>query len=140
MSDYQQYVGGVAEEYEQGEVWQGEPIPVHDVSERRAPELASCMTWQIPTMGVGLPVQMLQRTVHRFKGKITINSLSGGAIVISPTVDRLQGTNPQGATFTPTVFPCFLPDWESQQPLYAICTTGIATVSVIDERYLEAGG
>jgi hypothetical protein len=138
---YQQYIGGDPEVYEEGNAWEGEPIPVHDVSERRTPELASTMTWPIPGVGAGQPVQILQRTVHRFKAKVTVNTLAGGSIVFSNTIDRLQGPTPQGATYTPTAFPSFLPDWESQQPLYAICTTGgTATVSVQDERYLESGG
>jgi len=140
MTDtYQQYVGGQEEVYEQGDVWQGEPIPVTNMSERRTPELASTMTWAIPQAGVGLPVQILQRTVHRFKAKLTINSLSGGGMVFSNVIDRLQGASVQGATYSPTAFPFSLPDWESQQPLYAICTTGTGTVSVQDERFLQAG-
>jgi hypothetical protein len=31
----------------------------------------------------------------------------------------------------------YIPDWESQQPLYAIAIGGTATVSVIDESYGE---
>jgi len=132
---YQQYVGGDPDVYERGAIWEGEPIPVHDVSERRTPELASTMTWQIPTAGVGLPVQILQRTTNRFKAKVAINSLSGGAMVFSQLIDRVQGSVPQGATYSPTTFPFVLPDWETAQPLYVICTTGTGTVSVIDERY-----
>jgi hypothetical protein len=131
----EQYIEDQPQVYE-GNAWEGQPIPVHDVSERRTPDLVSTMTWQIPTAGTGQPVQILQRTTKRFKAKITVNSLTAGGIVFSQLIDRVQGSSPQGATYSPTVFPCFLPDWESVQPLYAICLTGTATVSVQDERFL----
>src|SRR5215469_6644698 len=114
------YVEDAPQVYEGG-TWPGEPIRVQDVTERRTPELVSTMTWQIPVSGVGQPVQLLQRTERRFKAKITINSLTGGgAVVFSQLIDRVQLTPPQGTTYSPTVFPFNLPDWESVQPLYAI--------------------
>jgi|SRR5215472_18882297 len=140
---YQQYVGGEEEVYESGDVWQGEPIPVHDMSERRTPELVGCMTWQIPQSGVGQPVQILQRAITRFKAKLTITSTTGGPstqVVFSNVIDRLQGTSPQGCAYTPAAVNAqdfSLPDWESQQPCYAIAVGGTATVAVQDERYAQ---
>jgi hypothetical protein len=61
---------------------------------------------------------------------------SPGVMVFSQLIDRVQGAVPQGATYSPTVMPFSLPDWESVQPLYVICTSGTGTVSVQDERFL----
>ena len=120
-----------------------EPIPVIDQSERHTPELASCMTWSIPaTGGTNQPVQILQRTQHRFKAKITIANLNGASSVLfSQTLAALQGTIasiPAGVATYQAIGS--IPEWESQQPLYCIAIGGAgAIVSVIDERYLSEG-
>src|SRR5215472_3326138 len=136
------YVEDQPQVYE-GAAWAQEPIPVTMESERRTPELCSTMTWTIPQAGVGQPVQILQRTIHRFKAKLTITSTTGGAtvqVVFSNILDRVQGASPQGAAYTPAAVNAqdfSLPDWESQQPCYAICIGGTATVAVQDERFLD---
>jgi hypothetical protein len=133
------YIEDAPQLYE-GAVSPMEPIPVVEMSERRTPELASTMTWSIPaTGGNNQPVQILQRTDHRFKAKVTIANLNGASSVLfSNTITTLQGTIasiPAGVATYQAVGN--LPDWESQQPLYAIAIGGAgAIVSVIDERYL----
>jgi hypothetical protein len=138
----EEYIGGDPAVYEEGETYEQQPVPVEiRGTTRHTPELVSCMTWQIPTAGVGQPVQILQRTIHRFKAKITIASVSGGgtAVYFSPSLANVQGASPQGAAYTPPAgnVDTFLPDWESQQPCYCICVGGTAIVTVQDERFLE---
>jgi hypothetical protein len=135
---HDQYIGGDPAIYEAGGAVPMEPVPVVDMSERRTPETVSCMTWNIPQVGVGQPVQILQRRIHRFKAKVTISGNTGAtAVVFSPKLDTVQGANPQGATYAPPAAGLnqFLPDWESQKPLYVIAIGGSATVTVQDEAY-----
>jgi hypothetical protein len=102
------------------------------------------MTWAIPQSGVGQPVQILQRTLRRFKAKITITGTTGGPgtlVVFSNVIDRLQGASPQGCAYSPAAVNAAdftIPDWESQQPCYCIAVGGTATVAVQDERFLHA--
>jgi hypothetical protein len=140
QEQYEQYIGGDPAVYEEGETYEQQPIPVEIQGVlRHTPELVSCMTWTIPQAGVGMPIQILQRTIHRFKAKITITAVQGATqIIFSNTIDRVQGANPQGCIYSPPAALDFdLPDWESQQPCYAICIGGTATVAVQDERFLE---
>jgi len=136
---YAEYTGEDPGRYELGAVTEVEPVPVHDISERRTPEQVSCMTWNIPQAGIGQPVQILQRRRLRYKAKITLVSMGGAtSVVFSPKLDTVQGSSPQGCTYSPGagIQDSFLPDWESQKPCYAIAIGGgPAIVSVQDEAY-----
>lgn len=135
---YEQYVGGEASVYERGAATPMEPVPVKDMSERVTPQMVSCMTWQIPQIGTGQPVQILQRRIHRSKAKITVSFWgTATSIVFSPKLDTVQGATPQGCQYFPIAAASqFLPDWENQKPLYAIAIGGTgALVAVQDEAY-----
>lgn len=118
-----------------GESWASTAVPVVEISERAAPEYGACMTWVIPAAGVGQPVQILTRRRKRSKAKLLLVQLTGAtAVVVNAVIDRVQGTSPQGFTIM-AVGP--FPDWESQQPLYAIAIGGTALISLWDESYSE---
>lgn len=113
-------------------------IPVHVVatdSERVAPQYASCMTYPIPQAGTAngtLPcyTQILPRRQNRYKAKFQVVLDSGAtAVIVNSNEAPLTNPTPQGGTFT------ILPEWESEQPLYAVAIGGTATISVIDETY-----
>jgi hypothetical protein len=100
---------------------------------RAPPEFGSCMTWVIPQVGQGQPVQILQRQPQRFKAKWIVAGPAGNVgVVLNSKLDPLQGASPQGITIT---VQGSQPDWESQQPLYAIATTAGVTISIWDETY-----
>jgi len=140
MSENQYYSGeGYIEDEPQvyeGAAYAAEPIRVVEVSQRAAPEYGACMTWPIPQTTAGTPVQILTRRLRRHKAKLTITALGGAtSVVFNSVIDRLQGATPQGFT---AIVVGNLPDWESQQPLYAIAIGGgPASISVLDETYAE---
>jgi hypothetical protein len=128
------YMQDAPQEYD-GESYLGEPIPTFNLSEDAAPEYGACMTWTIPQAGIGTPVQIFQRRIRRHKGKMILTTITGATgIVINSKIDPLQGASPQGATL---VTIGNLPDWESQQPLYAIAIGGTAVIACWDEAYAE---
>lgn len=128
------YVEDEPQTYEP-EVYAGQAIPVIVESENAAPEYGACMTWTIPQAGTGQPIQILTRRLRRFKAKLLVTTLTGAtSVVFNAVIDRVQGATPQGFTITAVGF---LPDWESQQPLYAIAIGGTASISILDESYAD---
>lgn len=129
------YMEDEPQSYTDGAVWAGEPIPVTVHSSRVAPDYGACMTWVIPAAGVGQPVQILTRRLRRHKAKLLLVSLTGAtSVVFNAVIDRVQGITPQGFTM---IAAGPMPEWESQQPLYAIAVGGTALVSLWDESYSE---
>ena len=117
------------------EQYEGQAIPVTIETNNAAPEYGACMTWTIPQAGTGQPIQILTRRLRRFKAKLIVTTLSGAtSVVFNSVIDRVQGAVPQGLTVTAVGF---LPDWESQQPLYAIAIGGTATITILDESYAD---
>jgi hypothetical protein len=118
-----------------GESYQGQAIPVTIETDNAAPEYGGCLTWVVPQAGVGTPIPIFNRRLRRFKGKLSVVALGGAtSVVFNSVIDRLQGATPQGYTVLAVGA---LPDWESQQPLYAIGVGGTPTVSCIDESYAD---
>lgn len=119
-------------------VYVAEPIPVTiEAGDQRTAEFGSTMSWSIPVVGSGTPVQILPRRYRRYEAYIFIVSLgSATAVFFNYRIDALQGTNPQGFQMQTTGI---MPPWKNQQPLYAIAigTPGPAIVSVIDNAYAE---
>jgi len=132
--EYEGYVEDAPQIYE-GAAEPLQPVPVTIESQREAPQLASCMTWSVPQNTTNMPIQVLQRTVKRFKAKITITALGGATqIVFSQVQANLQAIPPVGCAYTAVGT---IPDWESQQPLYVTAVGGgPASVAVQDERYI----
>jgi len=95
------------------------------------------MTWVAGQSGTGQPAQLLTRRIRRRKAKILVCVMGGAtSIVFNSKLDPLTNPLPQGFTVTtPTSLPFLLPEWENQQPLYAIGVGGTPTISVIDEAY-----
>lgn len=80
-------------EYEyQGEVPKSahlEPVPVviHGTkTENVAPDFGSCMTWNVPQFGVGLPIQILPRRLRRAQAKISVVSFNAQALTTVQSV------------------------------------------------------
>jgi len=126
---------------EQDTQWQAEPVEpivIKDLTKTESPQYGSCMTWQIPVVGSGVPVQILQRRRTRTTGAISIIALGGAtSIIFNSKLDPLQGNTPQGATFQAVGTRVL--EWENQQPLHAIGQGGAGpvTITVIDEAYAE---
>jgi hypothetical protein len=134
------YYTGVGYEEDAPQEYEGathleQPIPVVSITENYAPEYGACMTWNVPQSGVNPPVQLLTRRTRRAQAKLFIISLSGAtSVIVNSKLDSLSGTNPQGSTFLAVGR---LPDWENQQPLYAIAIGGTALISIFDDTYAE---
>lgn len=130
----QDYVEDESQSYA-GDAYQVEPIPVVNVTQRQTPEKASCMTWAIPQTGQGTPVQVLQRRERRFKAKAIITFPGAGTVTINSRQDGVA--NNQGYTITvPNAGIFSLPDWETEQPLWAIASISGCTFAVIDESFM----
>lgn len=131
------YIEDEPQEYE-GDVYPQQPIPVVAITENMAPEYGACMTWSVPQAGVGTnqPVQLLTRRTRRAQAKMFITALGGAtSVVLNSKLDPLQGGSPQGATFLAVGR---LPDWENQQPLWAIAVGGgPVTITIFDDTYAE---
>jgi hypothetical protein len=103
--------------------------------ENVSPAFTSCMTWAIPQAGTFVPIQILPRRYKRHKARMQLQALTGAtAVMFNSNYDALTLPNPQGFT---SLAIGNLPDWEGQQPLYAIAIGGTATVSIFDESYGE---
>jgi hypothetical protein len=103
--------------------------------ENISPAFTSCMTWGIPQSGANVPVQILPRRYKRHKARMQLQALMGAtSVVFNSNYDALTLAVPQGFT---SLAAGALPDWEGQQPLYAIAVGGTATVSIFDESYGE---
>jgi hypothetical protein len=135
-----QYYSGEGYEEDEPQVYEGathleQPIPVVSVTENFCAEFGACMTWPVGQAGVAPPTQILTRRTRRSQAKITITALSGAtSVVFNSKLDPLTNPTPTGATYLAAGR---LPDWESQQPLYAIAIGGTATVVIQDETYAE---
>lgn len=116
---------------------------IDTLTQRVAPQYAGCMTYPIAQNGAAGPTgmqqvtQLLQRRVHRYKAQFQITLGAATSIVFNSKPDPLTATPPQG--FSVGVGQT-LPEWESQQPLYATAIGGAnASVAVMDQAYGEQG-
>jgi hypothetical protein len=131
--DWDAYVEDEPQAYDEN-AYVGQPVTTIDISSRLRPDFGSCMSYTVPQFGVGLPVQLLTRRIRRFKGKLLVTALTGAtSVIFNSNQDHLS--IPQGYTL---IAASFMPDWESQQPLYAIAIGGTANISVWDFSYAEA--
>jgi hypothetical protein len=123
------------------------PVRVHIVkteSENVSPQLCIHSTVPIPQAGVAIAgstqpnvARVLTHNYHRYKAKMQIMPGAGcTGIVTSYKMDSLTNPNPSGATFFCTAAtPFYLPDYDSQRPMFMVALGGPATVSVWDEAY-----
>jgi hypothetical protein len=124
--------------------WEGSTgIPVRvmaDETQRNSPEFCA---WSNVTIGQAGTVSnppyctaILQRRIRRFKAKFSPVVFGTGttAVVFNNRPDPLTNpTNPQGWIMVASGQT--LPDYDAEQPLYAIAIGGVATVSYFDESY-----
>lgn len=126
------------------EAWEGTTgIPVRIMSsetQREAPEFCG---WGTVTIGQAGTVtnppyctSILNRRIRRFKAKFGPVAFGTGctAVIFNNKPDPLTNpTNPSGWIMTATGQT--LPDYDAEQPLYAIALGGVATMSYFDESY-----
>lgn len=116
-------------------------IPVRIVSqpqERESPEFGAWFTVTIGQLGQvsASPycTQILQRRYRRFKAKFGPCTFTGAtSVVFASKPDQLTIPVPQGWIMGTTGL--VLPDYDAEQPLYAIAVGGTATLPVLDESY-----
>lgn len=128
----QPYPGFVEEvQPEEAHTWIAEAPGEKEVVGEKAAEFGSCMTWPVPVVGIGQPVQILQRQPSRYKAQIIVQN-AGTSLIFNSKLDPLQGANPQGFTVSNAGA---IPPWECQQPLYVVATGAGGIVSVYDQTF-----
>jgi len=134
---------GEGEEYRTEDIFP-KPIPVRvmfNETEQVAPEFGSLMTYNIPLQGSGSPVQIATHRYHRYKCKFIVNIPAATFLYIAKIPDYLSSNALSNAFVvgnetTAVMGSGQIPDWEAQQPLYAVYTgTGPVSVSVMDMSY-----
>jgi len=109
---------------------------VFDENEQIPPEFAAWSTWPIQVAGNGQATQLCPRRYHRYKAKMTVTIPTGGATVtIANKPDPLSTSNPQGWQLTYTAGIFTLPEYDAQQPVYAVASVAGVIISVLDESY-----
>jgi hypothetical protein len=116
-------------------------VPVHIVGEpkRDSPEYCAFSTVTIQQAGtITAPpycTQLLQRRYQRYKAKFfnIVFNTGATAVIFNSKPDALTGANPQGAQIT--VATNTLPDYDAEQPLYAVGIGGTVTISYFDESF-----
>lgn len=122
--------------------------PVHvwidgtsQVTHRQSPDFASFMTWPIPQVGIGTPLLFAPRKPQRYKAKHVLTFPAAGTIWINSKSDPLSLPTPQGFTYTVAAAGNFsIPDYDAQQPLYAIASIAGVTISQFDESFAVGAG
>jgi hypothetical protein len=100
-----------------------------------APEFAALSTWQPIVAGTGVATQILPHRYHRHKAKFVWNIPANTIVYVSNKPDALSSPNPPATVYQITTGQN-QPNWESQQPMYAVYTgTGPVSVAVVDESY-----
>jgi hypothetical protein len=145
MTTADQYGFGVSEgeytldnpddiEQHQTDPWPAAPLRVVNMTETAAPQYGSCMTWTVPQVGVGQPVQILQRRVKRSKGKLYINSLPTVLTVITSPVVPASGTPLYNTNPFPVVINVI------GGTVTVIAVNGVTTGLTSGPVYVPAGG
>lgn len=136
-----EYVPDPGEIYEEAvtEEWEPAVVPVrvmHDETIRVPPEFASCMTWTIPQVGAGTPVQILQRRYHRYKTKFLAVFPGAGTLFINTKFEPVSNPSPQGFSITAAAAGMVpVPEYEAMQGMWAIGSIAGIQLSVMDESY-----
>jgi hypothetical protein len=130
------------EQYEEMMTEQLEPAVVnvrvmHDETIRVPPEFASCVTFPVPVVGAGSPVQILQRRYHRYKAKFLVNFPAAGTLYINTKFEQLTLPSPQGIQVVSAgaLNNFIFPEYESMQPMWVIGSIAGITIGVMDESY-----
>ena len=68
--------------------------------ENLPPGFATFMTWAIGVVGTSLPTPILQRRLHRYKAKFSINTPGACTVWLNSKQEPLTLASPQGMAFT----------------------------------------
>lgn len=137
-ADFPQDAG---EQYEQEVTAEWEPavVPVrvmHNDTIRVPPEFASCMTWPVTQIGVGQPVQILQRRYHRYKAKFLAFFPAAGILYMNTKFEPVSNPSPVGFQVQASAAGLVpIPEYESMQPMWVIGSIAGILLSVVDESY-----
>jgi hypothetical protein len=106
-------------------------------NENVAAEFTSLMTYQVLLAGTAVPVQICPHRYHRTKAKFVVNMSADTVLYVATKPDPISGPVPSPVAFAfPEAAGFRLPDYEGQQPLYAVFTgPGPCTVAVWDSSY-----
>lgn len=118
------------------------PVKVEfEQTQNVAPESTAWMAWAIAVIGVGLqPTQICSHKYHRYKAKFLWTIPANTIVYLDRVADRLMsgalGTTFNIATGAAAIqSSVILPDYDGQQPLYAIANGPGVFVSVMDESF-----
>jgi hypothetical protein len=117
------------------------PVPVRimfDENQQVSPQFCSWMTFPIGQTGVSPATQICTHRYHRYKAKFIVNFPGAGTLYIARVPDYLN-TGATGNAFALTVAAAItgnlLPDYDGEQPVYAIASIAGVSISVMDESY-----
>lgn len=88
-------------EHRESNPWPSQPLPVVSAVQEEAPQYGSCMTWSIPAVGTGQPVQIAQRRIRREKCKLQIISLPTTLTTITAPAVPATGVAQQNTSAFP---------------------------------------
>lgn len=104
-------------------------------SQRVAAEFTAMNSFTISQAGVTQATQIVPHKYHRYKAKFIWTIPASTTVFVSNRQDPLNNPNPPSTIFQ-LVNGQNMPDYDGQQPLYAVFTgSGPVTVSVMDETY-----
>jgi hypothetical protein len=86
--------------------WPSQPLPVVSATQEEAPQYGSCMTWNVPQVGIGQPIQILQRRLRRNEARLYLNSVAAILTTITAPAVPASGVaqyNNTGQPVTVTV-------------------------------------
>ncbi len=107
-------------------------------SQRVAPEFAGMQTVYVGLAGTDQPTQICPHRYHRYKCKFLWSIPADTIVYVATKPDALGSPAPPPTIYqlTPSSYFGTMPDYDAQEPLYAVYTgTGPVTVSVMDESY-----
>lgn len=120
---------------------QTRPVKVEfEETQQVAPEFGALATWPVTQAGSSQPTQLCPHRYHRYKCKFAVTIPANTVLYLATKPDPLNSLTPGATANSGFLFSLVagqsIPDWEGQQPLYAVFTgTGPVSVAVMDMSY-----
>lgn len=134
------------QDQEAGEWGHEQAVPVKvefEQTQQVAPESTAWMYWPVAIVGQSdRATQLVPHRYHRYKAKMLWTVPAGVTVYIDQDNSRLT-SNSFGTTFQFTAPAAgftsqqVLPDYDGQQPVYAMASGAGVSVAVMDESYKE---